>query len=109
MNTKINIIVIVSFLVTVQAISLRDKYHENLVKKSIDSMDPGSFDFKHIADVGGDKILPRSYGSSNSNDLFFDENGAAFPVNPTRFSLGDLLQGSNVAGNQRLAPLSYYL
>uniref|UniRef100_A0AC35FJ02 Uncharacterized protein n=1 Tax=Panagrolaimus sp. PS1159 TaxID=55785 RepID=A0AC35FJ02_9BILA len=108
MNTKLMIIFVFCIFgtTTVQSISLRDKYHENLVKKSIDSLDLGAFDFKHIADVGGEKILPRSYGSGN--DLFFDENGAAFPISNTRFTLGDLLQGSNVAGNQRLAPLSYY-
>ncbi|CAD6190624.1 unnamed protein product [Caenorhabditis auriculariae] len=72
----------------VDSISISEAYNKFLERDS-GYEQPYPFDFyKPIGYKGGEPIWPRTY--STSAELFFDENGAAFPVRP-RAKLSEIL------------------
>ncbi|CAP32845.1 Protein CBG14251 [Caenorhabditis briggsae] len=72
------------------SLSLSNVYTSYINRETIDQSDTFGYHIpKPIGYKGDEPIWPRSYGYSA--EMFFDENGAAFPVRP-RKKLGSIIR-----------------
>uniref|UniRef100_A0A914QPG5 Uncharacterized protein n=1 Tax=Panagrolaimus davidi TaxID=227884 RepID=A0A914QPG5_9BILA len=78
----VTISIIFSCIILSEAITVKDKFVQQLGTNTADTVN-----IKPIATVGGESIAPRN--ALKTGAVTFDENGAAFAVNPTP-STGDI-------------------
>lgn len=91
------IIVAAIYLLAVNAITIEDVYKRLLEKERyVDNTFSSQF-IRPIGSVDGELIWPRSYAKPTY--LFFDENGAAYNVNPSRTTLRDILERTPSTGS----------
>ncbi|EGT30053.1 hypothetical protein CAEBREN_21167 [Caenorhabditis brenneri] len=78
------------FIQETLSLSLSNVYTSYINRETIDQSDTFGYHIpKPIGYKGDEPIWPRSYGYSA--EMFFDENGAAFPVRP-RKKLGSIIR-----------------
>uniref|UniRef100_A0A914YI66 Uncharacterized protein n=1 Tax=Panagrolaimus superbus TaxID=310955 RepID=A0A914YI66_9BILA len=82
MLSHITVFFIFSCIIISKAITIKDKFTQQLGANNADTVN-----IKPVATVGGESIAPRN--AFKTGAVTFDENGAAFAVNPTP-STGDI-------------------